>query len=339
MNPDSHIEAEIELLKSRFSDTRALYREVCTLLFFRHGITPTASRLYQYVRKGSMSVPAEALSQFWKELRSRARVEIDHPDLPQELRMAAGQAMAALWGRATQAARDELEALRVDAQSQLRQVEQQLDGARQEGEALRNEVAAIRGDLQRAAVQSRELGDALAQERRDHAATQARSQGLEQHVAQLRQEHDTSRRHFSVELEKGREAVQQATQRAQEAERRALRDMDQERTARVSVTKQLEAARSQLAQAQQTGQVQALEASAQLARLSAELETARHAASQAQRELSGQNAQLQEAHQAAARHQAEAATLRTLLHQGRPAPRPLRRNRRPPGAAGPVQKT
>ena len=61
MSEESEIQAEVEALRERFSDTKALYREVCALLFFRYGITPTASKLYQHVRKGSMSAPAEAL--------------------------------------------------------------------------------------------------------------------------------------------------------------------------------------------------------------------------------------------------------------------------------------
>ena len=76
MSEESEIQAEVEALRERFSDTKALYREVCALLFFRYGITPTASKLYQHVRKGSMSAPAEALAKFWEELRSKARVEI-----------------------------------------------------------------------------------------------------------------------------------------------------------------------------------------------------------------------------------------------------------------------
>ncbi len=36
-----------------------LYREVCGLLFFRYGVTPTANKLYSLVRKGSMGTPAE----------------------------------------------------------------------------------------------------------------------------------------------------------------------------------------------------------------------------------------------------------------------------------------
>jgi len=34
---------DIAELRARFPETRALYREVCGLLFFRYGVTPTAT--------------------------------------------------------------------------------------------------------------------------------------------------------------------------------------------------------------------------------------------------------------------------------------------------------
>ena len=92
--------AEIEGLRVQYSDTQDLYREVCVILFFRHGITPTANKLYQLVRKGSMSAPADALNRFWETLREKSRLRIEHPDLPESLRDAAGEMVGALWQRA-----------------------------------------------------------------------------------------------------------------------------------------------------------------------------------------------------------------------------------------------
>ena len=111
MSEESEIQAEVEALRERFSDTKTLYREVCALLFFRYGITPTASKLYQHVRKGSMSAPAEALAKFWEDLRGKARVEIDHPDLQEALKEAAGKAVSVLWAQSTGLAREELGAV------------------------------------------------------------------------------------------------------------------------------------------------------------------------------------------------------------------------------------
>ncbi|SDL99380.1 replication region DNA-binding N-term [Oryzisolibacter propanilivorax] len=329
------IQSEIDGLKARISDTRVLYREVCMSLFFRHGITPTASRLYQYVRKGSMSVPAEALAGFWKELRERARVEIDHPGLPQSLRQAAGQAMSALWEQATEAAREELASLRLEAQADAVAAQARMQEAEREKSLLQIQLQTALSEHQQALEEARQLNLALTQERREHASTLARQQTQAQQLAELRQELQQTRQHFSDEMEKEREAAQQATRRAEHAERRALLDMDQERTARAALARQLEAARAHLAQAQQSFQAQELQYSAHEARLTAELEAARQAATDAVNALNQQHAQWHEAVQLAARHQAEAAALRAVAPQMRPvAPRPLRRNRRLPERGG-----
>jgi hypothetical protein len=94
---ETQLLADVAALRERFPNTQELYREVCTVMFFRYGITPTANKLYQYVKKGSMSAPAEALAKFWDTLREKSRVRIAHPDLPDELKTGAGELAAALW--------------------------------------------------------------------------------------------------------------------------------------------------------------------------------------------------------------------------------------------------
>src|SRR6202049_4342292 len=107
---------DIEQLRTQFPRTQELYREVCVLLFFRHGITPTANRLYQLAKKGSMNAPAEALARFWATLREKSRVRIEHPDLPTELQSATGELAAALWTRAVDMAQDQLATAQHEAQ-------------------------------------------------------------------------------------------------------------------------------------------------------------------------------------------------------------------------------
>lgn len=139
MSTESEIQFEVESLKERFGETKALYREVCALLFFRYGITPTASKLYQYVRKGSMSAPMEALDKFWDELRSKARVQIDHPDLPEALKVAAADAVQTIWRQSMDLARNELAVLHAQAQADsataLARIEAEREKAR-EAQAL-----------------------------------------------------------------------------------------------------------------------------------------------------------------------------------------------------------
>jgi len=108
--------ADIERLREQFPQTQELYREVCILLFFRYGMAPTANKLYQLVRKGSMSAPAEALNKFWEDLREKSRVRIEHPDLPEALKTAAGELTATLWTSAQALANESLASYRSEAQ-------------------------------------------------------------------------------------------------------------------------------------------------------------------------------------------------------------------------------
>ncbi|MGP1718184.1 MAG: DNA-binding protein [Methylophilus sp.] len=96
---------DVETLRIQFPQAKDLYREVCRLMFFRYGIQPTANKLYQLVRKGTMSIPAQAVSNFWSELRLKNRVDIEHSGLPDSLREFAGEALSTLWKSALEVAR------------------------------------------------------------------------------------------------------------------------------------------------------------------------------------------------------------------------------------------
>ncbi|WP_253278130.1 DNA-binding protein [Variovorax paradoxus] len=242
------LQSDIEALRGRFTETKDLYREVCALLFFRYGITSTASKLYQFVRKGSMSAPADALAKFWEDLRSKARVEIDHPDLPPELKASAAEAIAGLWRQATAAARHELAALRLEDQAALEQAQDEETRARQAAAEALASAGTLRqqlGALQEA-LQQRQTD--LEAERRAHAGAVTRLQELQRHLEEARNQQERVRADFSAELAKARAAVDVANGRSDAAERRALLEIDQERQARIKADKQLDALRGQLAQ-------------------------------------------------------------------------------------------
>jgi hypothetical protein len=109
---------------------------------FRFGITPTANRLYQLVRKGSMGTPTAVLAEFWTALREKSRVRLERPDLPPEVQAAAGDLVAALWERSTAAA----------AHAALGELRLELDA---EKEAGRAEITAAHGATARAEARTR----------------------------------------------------------------------------------------------------------------------------------------------------------------------------------------
>lgn len=214
-DPQAQIAADIDALRARFPQTRELYREVCALLFFRYGITPTANRLYQYVRKGSMATPAQALARFWSDLRERSRVRIEHPELPEELRQTAGELVLQLWARAQEgaargyreqasAAAAQVEAARHQAQeaeeeaaalgARLETMSVELAGSRGEAVELGRQLATIQGRLASMTEmlrdqtdEMRELREELATSRRDVARALGEANALRVQLALARQ--------------------------------------------------------------------------------------------------------------------------------------------------------
>lgn len=320
MSTESEIQAEIESLKERFSETKALYREVCALLFFRHGITPTASKLYQYVRKGSMSAPADALTRFWEELRDKARVQIDHPDLPEVLKVAAADAVQTLWSQATELARTELASLRMEAQAESAKALADLLAEQERARGLEAGARELQGHLEDLAAQLQARSAELEGERRAHAATTARTESLQRQVSELQAQQERIRADFSADLEKGRAAIEAANERAVGAERRALREIDQERTRRAAAEKQLEGARVNLAETERQHQAKALEFVTANTRISTELEAAKTMVQSLAATVDDQGQQLQNIQQQASQFKAEADTLRSLVEQFKPPP-------------------
>lgn len=147
---ERQIQDEIALLKTQFPHTRDLYREVCVLLFFRYGITPSANKLYQYVRKGSMSAPAEALNRFWLELREKSRVRIESPDLPDHLKEETGKFATTLWLRAQEAAKSNFATQITEANEKVELAQQEKEIARQNCEQLEAELNKCRDALENA---------------------------------------------------------------------------------------------------------------------------------------------------------------------------------------------
>lgn len=238
--------AEIEALRTQYPDTQDLYREVCVVLFFRHGITPTANKLYQLVRKGSMSAPADALNRFWEMLREKSRMRIEHPDLPESLRDAAGEMVGALWQRAQAEAKSTFSALQEEAEASAQvakdtaedalqkqqAAEAALESTRQEGSTLQQQVNELQANLARA------QGEMSAQQRQIDLS-QTQRQELQQALA-------TAREQFTRELEQQRTASAATEARHAADTKRMLLDVDRERVQSSKIQKELEQSRRTL---------------------------------------------------------------------------------------------
>ncbi|OUL78989.1 DNA-binding protein [Paraburkholderia hospita] len=296
---DARVAADIERLKAEFPKTRELYREVCALLFFRYGQAPTANRLYQLVRRGSMGTPAAVLGEFWAELRDKSRVRIAHPDLPADLGAAAGELVATLWTRATASAQAELDALRAEVEAQRAEAELRVAAARDELGRTETALEQRTAALLAAQVEVRELEKGQAEGHAARQALEAEVVRLKSEAAARGRELEKVREGFSRDLDKLRETAERAEERLRATEKRALLEIDRERGAAAKLQRELDET-TKRADRRDADHHRAVEA------LQAQLGNARHQAGVLQGRLDAvqaANATLQE--QLAALRQAE----------------------------------
>lgn len=236
---EARLQTEIEALRTQYPDTQDLYREVCVILFFRHGLTPTANKLYQLVRKGSMSAPAEALNRFWETLREKSRIRIEHPDLPEPLQDAAGEMIGALWQKAQSAAQEALGPLREDARAQVIVAE----GAAQAATArLQEAELTLRGVQQELHAMGNKLADAQAELARAQGATATLQRQIDTAEGQRRELQEglqTAQQRFTHELEQQRLTSVKLEERHAAETKRLLLEVDRERVLATKLQKDL----------------------------------------------------------------------------------------------------
>lgn len=226
---EQQIQSDVEHLKMQFPNTRDLYREVCTLLFFRYGITPTANKLYQYVRKGSMSAPAEALNKFWLELREKSRVRIESPDIPEKLKEVAGSLVMTLWDQAQEAARVNTFHITADAEARIAKAEEENKAAVERITFLERNLRETESRLEIALKKASET-------EKNHAVHIHTLTTLEKSLTGLQQERDSlneqlaqSREGFRQDLQRLNASLSKAEERYRAVEAKALLEIDRER--------------------------------------------------------------------------------------------------------------
>jgi chromosome segregation ATPase len=244
---DAQLQSEVDALKLQFSSTQDIYREVSTLLFFRHGITPTANKLYQLVRRGSMSAPAESLAKFWADLREKSRVRIEHPDLPEELKASAGILVSTLWATAQDRASESLSALRLEAQASVLEAKASTAEAVAAKNSAHRDLLKAGTKLDAASGRIRELEQTLAGQTATCQALEVQVKGAHDRLLEQQHSIEATRQDFSLELKKLREALATTEERYEAAQSRAMLEIDRERTISSRVQKDLENARSSFA--------------------------------------------------------------------------------------------
>lgn len=311
MFSSNQIQSEVEDLRSKFEDTQELYREVCTLLFFRYGITPTANKLYQLVRKGSMSAPAEALVRFWETLREKSRIRIEHPDLPDTLRDTAGQAIGALWQQAQTLAQESLKTLRQEAHSTVQVAQAVAEEATLQTKEARKSLEKMGEQLRNCEEKLRITEQKLAKERGEKTALQRQLDESIQQRLKIEATLGTNQQEFATQLECQRATAAAVEERYRADLKRILQAVDREQSNVLMVQEELKRTRDAAARQQHESQ-NTLRASQQ--EFTAELKGQRTSAAAAEKR---HNADLQRVLQELDRERSNLLNTRKHLEQVR----------------------
>lgn len=164
-------------------------------MFFRYNIQPTANKAYQLVRKGTMATPAQAVNDFWKELRSKSRVAIEHPGMPDPIRDVAGNAFTLIWTSALnaanenfEAAKQEFEQFEITSKQELAKLQFQLDETSIKNAQLKTDLKYAQNQLQEALNKSKVDAEAFAREKESFLALKIQKEKLDDVLISMHKE-------------------------------------------------------------------------------------------------------------------------------------------------------
>ncbi|WP_211167198.1 DNA-binding protein [Aromatoleum evansii] len=179
------------------------------------------------------------MARFWAELREKSRVRIEHPDLPDTLKVAAGELVGRLWSEAQAAAQENLNVFREEATARVTAADVAKQRAEQDRQAANQELEHLHEALNDSSERILSLERVLAAERAEKEGLAGQlSTARRQHQA-LEAELSAARKDFASELEKQRDALRRAEDRHEAAEKRALLEIDRERTTTAKAQKEL----------------------------------------------------------------------------------------------------
>lgn len=239
---EGQILADVAQLRDRFSHTQTLYKEVAALLFFRYGVTPTANKLYQLVRKGSMSAPAQALQTFWEDLRDKSRVRLDVADMPEELQALTGDLLGRIWQEAMGHSKQQMLHYQTQADERVAQAQAQTLEAQQALEAEQGALKNAQAHIAKLKEEIQAAGQVQAALKQDLLHAKQRQNELETEKQLVQQELRRQGEQFTQDLERLQKVIELTEERAQANERRALLEIDKERSIQTRLRQQIEEA-------------------------------------------------------------------------------------------------
>lgn len=236
---DEKIAQDVEQLRIQFPKTTDLYREVCALLFFRYGMQPTANKLYQLVRKGTMSTPATVLNQFWKDLREKSRLQIDHPGIPEHLKVFAGEVISNLWLEAIKASENNFNDLSAEINKKMITSNLELQIANKTILELSEYKAQIESNLESTKNRLLEAENKMMVDAQILTTQEKSLVALENEKLRLQAQLKETQVNFVAQIDKLHSSLQLSDQRFRALESKSLQDVDRERQRSKNLEKEL----------------------------------------------------------------------------------------------------
>ncbi|PPD10418.1 DNA-binding protein, partial [Methylophilus sp.] len=196
-------------------------------------------KLYQLVRKGTMSTPAQAVSNFWIELRDKSRVAIEHPGLPENVRDVASNAFSVIWNAALEAAnqnlvsiKGEMDQLRSRYEKEASEAAILLKKSHENTKQLAEEIRALKNELQEGNKKILVDAEILANQNKTLLE-------LKNDKSKLEVDLKNSQKQFSHEVHKMHESLKLSDERYRKLEAKTLIELDRERQRSVKLEVEL----------------------------------------------------------------------------------------------------
>lgn len=199
------------------------------ILFFDCSVHPSAKLVLECTQHGSLTDINRDVHEFWRELREKAKLRINAPELPQHLVDGFGDALRQIWEMCSATAQEAASEVRLRAIESVNQAEAREEHAlqekRQAQEQVHEAVAALRQE----------------RDRREEAAREASL--LQAEVANLKAEGQKLSDRVQAEINARAEAEKRFTSELEAIRQERLREADRFKGEINFAKQQIEAAR------------------------------------------------------------------------------------------------
>lgn len=216
-------------LSQRIEGNRELTREVANLLFHA-GEKPTANRVLQLTRRGSMVTVNDEMNKWWDELRTKLDVRLVNPNVPAPLLEKQADVVGQMWDLAMAAAQSEMQAYRDEADMKVAaalESQATAEAFASEARAEADKANARREETERSLAAERAVRTAAeADVERWRIQAEASSRDLVLVRSETSAELERARTSFAAELESQRTALALAEDQFNDMRKQSLLEID-----------------------------------------------------------------------------------------------------------------